>query len=151
MGRLCPISLWDDSPGTVSLSGKTQSAVIRTLWIGLGQSGWFFASDNVFRGRPPRVPVVAIGFDERLVANPDRPRLGILPPPSARYRDLDKCCRVGSQPFLLQPLVRCIPFIAVELAAVCRDPHPLIGRPSDKWGGTRANATARPAPASAAA
>ena len=53
--------------------------------------------------------------DECLVANPDRPRLGILPPPSARYRDLDKCCRVDSQPFPLQPLVRCIPFIAVKL------------------------------------
>jgi hypothetical protein len=65
---------------------------------------WLFASDNVFRSRPPWVPVVAVGFDECLVANPDRPCLGGLPPPSAQYRDLDKCCRVGGQPFLLQPL-----------------------------------------------
>ena len=48
-----------------------------------GKLRWRFASDNVFRSRPAWVPVVAVNFDECLVANPDRPRLGILPPPGS--------------------------------------------------------------------
>jgi len=45
--------------------------------MSFGQSGRRFARENVFRSRPPRVPVVALGFDEGLIANPDRPPLGI--------------------------------------------------------------------------
>ena len=45
-----------------------------------GQVRWLFTSDNVRRSRPPRVPVVEVGFDECLVANPDRPRPGIDTP-----------------------------------------------------------------------
>ena len=87
----------------------------------IGQVEWLFTSDNVRRSRPPRVPVVEVGFDECLVANPDRPRPGILPPPAPGCGNLDKCSGIGCPPLQLEPLVRDVPFIAVELGQ-CAEP-----------------------------
>jgi len=84
-------------------------------------NGWLFTSDNVRRSRPPRVPVVEVGFDECLVADPDRPRPGILSPPAPGYGNLDECSGVGCPPLQLEPLVRDVPFIAVELDQ-CAEP-----------------------------
>jgi hypothetical protein len=72
------------------------------------------ARDDVCLGSLPRIPVVAVGFDKRLVANPDRPSPGILLPPAAGYGNLDECGGVGCQPLLLEPFVFGVPFIAFE-------------------------------------
>ncbi|HTA66792.1 MAG TPA: hypothetical protein VK776_00880, partial [Bryobacteraceae bacterium] len=64
---------------------------------------------------PPRVPVVEIGLYECLVANPDRPRHGILPPPAAGYGNLDECSGVGGPPLRLVPFICDVSSITAEL------------------------------------
>src|SRR5215469_18940590 len=96
----------------------------------MSQSVRRLARDDVCLSSLPRIPVVAVRFDKRLAANPNRPCHCVVSPPASGYSDFDEGGRVGCQPGPLELLVFVGPGVAVELNQ-CTEPlfpgHSLSG------------------------